>query len=130
MCPNNPNDADDIWLMNPDGTGRTRLTASIRIDERPDWSPNGAHITFTRNGNVMTMDSDGDNKTKLTKTRGWEVAPTFSPNGRRIAFMRPNKKDRYGIWIIRADGEKRRRLTSGKFDAFPDWQPVANSPGN
>jgi len=120
----NPNDTDDIWLMNPDGTGRTRLTASIRIDERPDWSPDGARITFTRNGNVLTMDSDGDNKTKLMKTPGWEAAPTFSPNGKRIAYMRPNKKDRYGIWTMRADGGHHRRLTSGKFDAFPDWQPL------
>ena len=126
----NPNDADDSWLMGPDGTGRTRLTASLNIDERPDWSPDGAQITFTRNGDVMTLDSERESKTKLMKTRRWEVAPTFSPNGRRIAFMRPDKKDRYGIWTIRADGEKRRRLTSGKFDAFPDWQPVTNSPGN
>ena len=31
----------DIYVMNMDGTGRTRLTDDPAQDWRPDWSPDG-----------------------------------------------------------------------------------------
>jgi hypothetical protein len=28
------------------------------------------------------------------------------------------------VWVMPTDGSSATRLTSGRFDFFPDWQPV------
>jgi hypothetical protein len=45
----------------------------------------------------------------------------------RIAFNLIAKDDRVGVWIMRADGSRRRQRSFGKYDAFPDWRPHAGS---
>ena len=78
--------------------------AGPKVDDRPDWSPDGERITFSRNGNIWVMDDDGGNETKLTDTRQDEFSPAFSPNGQRIAFNRLGADGRIGIWVMREDG--------------------------
>ncbi|HIM55935.1 MAG TPA: translocation protein TolB, partial [Candidatus Latescibacteria bacterium] len=34
-------DIFDIYVMNADGTGQTRLTDNLAWDESPSWSPDG-----------------------------------------------------------------------------------------
>jgi Tol biopolymer transport system component len=115
---------DDIWVMDPDGSDPVRLTSGNRIDERPDWSPDSARIAFSRGGNIWTIDAEGTNPTKLTDTMRHEFAPAFSPNGRSITFNRVSKDGRISIWTMRTDGSRRRQLTEGRLDFFPDWQPL------
>src|SRR5256885_2251960 len=44
---------DEIYVMNADGTGVTRLTNDPASDSQPAWSPDGSRIAFTstRDGN-------------------------------------------------------------------------------
>ena len=70
------------------------------------------------------MDEDGSNERQVTSAPQEEFAPTFSPSGRRIAFNRTGNDDRIGVWVMRPDGSRRRQLTFGRIDFFPDWQPV------
>jgi TolB protein len=70
------------------------------------------------------MNADGGDATQLTSGPRVEFAPTFSPNGRRIAFNRQGNDDRIGLWVMRADGSNKMQKTFGKFDFFPDWQPI------
>ena len=74
--------------MDADGADPTRLTSGPKIDERPDWSPDGSRITFSRNGNIWVIDADGTDRTQLTANRRHEFAPAFSPDGTRIAYNR------------------------------------------
>jgi Tol biopolymer transport system component len=121
-------EVDDIWVVDADGDNPLRLTSGQGVDERPDWSPDGARLVFSRNGrNIWAMNAGGTELTKVTDTRRPESAPAFSPNGNRIAFHLTAKDGRIGVWAMRADGTKRKQLTFGKFDLFPDWQPLGGS---
>jgi Tol biopolymer transport system component len=55
----------DIYVMNLDGSGRTRLTSHLALDENPVWSPDGSKIFFEsdRSGEfgIYKMNPDGTN---------------------------------------------------------------------
>jgi Tol biopolymer transport system component len=63
---------EEIYVMNTDGTERTRLTDIPGNDHwPPTWSPDGTRIAFTSdgtddNGEIYVMNSDGSGLTKLT----------------------------------------------------------------
>jgi hypothetical protein len=62
----------DIWAIDSDGTGETRLTDNGSIDGLPAWSPNGASIAFLSNRDgtwsIWAMNADGSNERKLFDT--------------------------------------------------------------
>src|SRR6266403_2268360 len=64
----------EIYVMNVDGTGLTRLTDDPGVDVYPAWSPDGSRIAFTstRDGhyNIYVMNADGTGVTQLTTSTG------------------------------------------------------------
>jgi Tol biopolymer transport system component len=47
ICTHDSGGASDIWVMNPDGSGKTDLISDQGTpDEQPAWSPSGAAIAF------------------------------------------------------------------------------------
>jgi Tol biopolymer transport system component len=131
----------EIYAMNADGSGQTRLTDSPFLDYLPDWSPDGARIAFGTNrddplnGNnieIYTMDPQGTSLERITHDdcsvdcSGVEVTDTYprwSPDGDRFALV--NYPDRNGdIFVMNADGTGKRRLTNdGADDLGPRWSP-------
>ena len=71
------------------------------------------------NSEIWTMRPDGSHLEPVFKRKGdGAYGPEISPSGRRIAF----KRDRPGLWIMRSDGRKVRRLLRGSaFD--PAFSP-------
>lgn len=59
---------DEIYKINVDGTGFTRLTNNNTNDRDPAWSPDGMKIAFSGStwADINTMDPDGTNITRLT----------------------------------------------------------------
>ena len=102
----------DIYSMNSDGTGQTRLTHHEARDFQAAWSPNGGQIAFTSertNGlSIFVMDADGANVRQLTEGP-FEVAPKWSPDGKRIAFgaMLVGLGNGRQIYMMNADGTNR-----------------------
>lgn len=71
-CVSNCN--SEIYTMNPDGTGQTRLTTSAGADLEPAWSPDGQKIVFKRGSGLWVMNADGSAQTLLT-------SDGFAPHG-------------------------------------------------
>ena len=115
----------DIYVMNPDGTGLTRLTSDPSVASRPAWSPDGTKIAFERatsNGSdpeIYVMNADGSGFKDLTGGAGGSK-PAWSPDGTRIAFARGSE-----IYVMNADGSHVTQLThSGEGVAdYPAWSP-------
>jgi TolB protein len=84
----------DIWLMNGDGSGQRRITATRVYETNPVFSPDGTRIAFT---------GDRDNR-RLSKERlgqGFELY-TMALDGSGIVKVTTNRRP----------------------DVFPDWQPL------
>jgi Tol biopolymer transport system component len=118
---------NEIYVMNADGSGVTRLTDNPAIDQDPAWSPDGTRLTFvsTRDGNyeIYVMNADGSGVTRLTTHAARDLHPTWC--GTRIAF----DSDRYlqampDIYVMNDDGTGVTQLTiSSTFDQYPAWSP-------
>ncbi|MCY2923834.1 MAG: DPP IV N-terminal domain-containing protein, partial [Planctomycetota bacterium] len=113
----------DIYVMNADGTGQTRLTNSGVRGFAPAFSPDGRKIAFDSAGLIYVMNADGTGQTRLTNGAGDEIRPAFSPDGTKIAF----DSDRDGnceIYVMNADGTGQTRLTNNAaVDLAPTFSP-------
>jgi Tol biopolymer transport system component len=118
----------EIYIMNADGSGLTRLTTDPAGDGSPAVSPDGARIAFNseRDGNfeIYVMNADGSDQARLTTEAGAaDLSPAWSPDGTRIAFV----SDRTGpreIFIMEADGSNPVQLTNTGTDTRdPAWSP-------
>ncbi len=120
----------EIWVVNTDGSGLTKLTNNSAHDgDRPSWSPDGSKIAFAsdRDGNweIYVMNADGTGQTRLTNNPAQDDNPSWSPDGTKIAF----KSTRAGsneIYVMNVNGSAQTRLTTSVAadDNLPDWQPL------
>ena len=114
-------DKRDIYIMNPDGTGRIKLSRHNSKDSEPTWSPSGRHILFTsdRDGDydLYLMTADGRGVKRIFKKFANRLNPAWSPDGQQIAYYRG---DEHAIYIADIGGKNEERLVEG-WD--PTWSP-------
>jgi TolB protein len=117
----------DIFVMQANGTGLTRLTSTTTSDVRPVWTPDGSRLVFasdrTGGGDIYSMRIDGTDVRRLTTHAAVDSYPSVSPDGTRIAFA----SDRDGgldVYTMNIDGSGVTRLTDAIFSDYqPDWSP-------
>jgi Carboxypeptidase regulatory-like domain/Calx-beta domain/SdrD B-like domain/WD40-like Beta Propeller Repeat len=115
----------EIYVMEPDGSNRTRLTFNGWNDFTPTWSANGAQIAFIRYQNptiaqIFVMNADGTNQKALTNGAASDINPAWSPDGTKIAFYR-STGPQMGLYLMNSDGTNQTRIsTEGD---YPAWSP-------
>lgn len=128
------NGSQKIYVMNPDGSNRTRLTDG-HWDSWPAWSPDGSMIAFKRKVNkdsatdLYVMTADGNNQKLLARNIEFQDSPAWSPDGSKIAFASWRERDQScsscwsSIHLINSDGSNEVRLTQPRFYRSPTWSP-------
>lgn len=103
-----------LFKMRIGGTRLTRLTASLRMNSQPSWSPDGRRIVFLRGraGSVVVMRADGTREREILEREG-AGSPAFSPDGTQIAYIY-----RDIIKIANRDGTNTRTVENSQGAAF------------
>lgn len=139
----------DIFSAAAEGSDIVRLTDADGYDAEATVSPDGSKIVFTstRDGDleIYTMNPDGSGQTRLTHEKGYDGGPFFSPDGEWIVYRAGHPTtpeaiaaydaliardlvmpDELEIWVMRADGSEKRRLTGY---GGANWAPFFHPSG-
>jgi TolB protein len=107
----------EIYVMNANGTGQTRLTHSGK-NYAPKWSPDGSRIAFVSSSGISVMNADGSNLTLIAANASH---PAWSPNGNKIAFD-SGRSGNSDLWMMNPDGTAVTQLTTNPAaDMLPSW---------
>jgi Tol biopolymer transport system component len=119
----------DIYVVNADGSGQTKLTDDPTDDRDPAWSPDSSQIAFHRyrgeywgpEHTIYVMNADGSEQTMLTGTYSGGLGLMWSPDGKRIAFT-AGPYDDHDVHVMNVDGSGLTRLTTNGAGS-PAWSP-------
>ena len=104
--------ADDIWMMNGDGTGQKQLTVDASANYDLSVTRDGRYIVFVseRNGqqNLWRMDLDGGDPKQLTSGKG-DVNPTCAPDSQWIIYNSDNS-GKPTLWKVSIEGGNETQL--------------------
>jgi WD40-like Beta Propeller Repeat len=117
----------EIYVMNPDGTGQTNLTANPAADFNPVWSPDSKQIAFgsNRDGDydIYVMNRDGTGLVQVTNNsiddslQDWQSIPINS-------YPRPKGATPFMTYLVPAyDACNSPNRTHGPSLAFPSCAP-------
>jgi len=132
-----PSGAEEIYVVNVDGSDYRRITYANEGFTYPDWSPDGRKLAFTKgNWRIWVMDADGGNLHEIPIDEAVNAShPAWSPDGTRIAFS-CSLEAQDDICVINIDGSGFRRITHLGDAQNPDWSPdgrkivfIRTSPG-
>ena len=97
----------DIYVVNADGLGLTRLTDYAGADLAPSWSGDGRQIYFLSFGGLYAMKADGTDVHLVIA--GIYRLYAVSPDGTRIALGVTEDRN-VDLFVMNVDGSERTRI--------------------
>jgi Tol biopolymer transport system component len=131
--PNNNYPTAEIYVMNPDGTGRHQLTDNLYEERGPSWSPDGTKILFSaRIGGpdfeICVMNADGSGFEQLTDNSVGDLTASWSPDGTQIAWHQTPASQ---MFTMNADGTHQTQVTFGPgLNLLAQWGEVRTATGS
>ena len=108
-------DANDIWIMNGDGSEKKQLTHDQFLKSSARVSPDGRYIVFSSNRsgsiNIWRIDIDGSNLKQLTEGGPVDDEPAISPDGKWVIFISA-RSGTGTLWKTSIDGGEPLQLTN------------------
>ena len=96
----------DIWVVNVNGTGLTRLTTDPSEDYFPSWTPDGRVVFMTERvgadkvwNDVQVINPDGSQETTLFTQVAHGGPFYWSPEGGRIALHSQIASDNFDVFV-------------------------------
>lgn len=115
-----------LYVMNSDGSGVTRISFGSGRYGTPVWSPRGDLIAFTKfEGGTFyigVMHPDGSGERELDQSY-FEEGPTWSPNGRVVMFYRQDRGHHTHLYSIDLTGRNLREVPTPLDASDPAWSP-------
>ena len=141
----------EVWVMNPDGSGKRQITRSTGYDGGPVLSRDGKmivwrarhhttpeaiaeykellsrHLFWPMKMELFLADADGRNVRQVTNFGCASFAPTFTPDGKKILFSSNQHAcdtRSFELYLINLDGTGLEQVTHfGGFTSFPEFSP-------
>jgi Tol biopolymer transport system component/predicted Ser/Thr protein kinase len=117
----------DVWKLE-EGHPPAAFLASSRLDQSPQFSPDGTRIAYqsarwSRTGEILVVNADGSNPVQLTDGLGRQQgSPQWSPDGRSIAFDSQREDGTFDVYVIDAAGGPPRPLDpEASNEHRPSW---------
>lgn len=77
----------ELFVMNVDGTGNTRLTRTPSSESNARWIDGGSRIMFARGGQIWTMNADGTGEKQVSDIQGGISEFKLSPDGKQLMYV-------------------------------------------
>ena len=129
----------DVWVIDIDGTNRTRLTFEEDGGGCPSYSSDGNIIVYERwsdrgERELWLMNSDGSDQKRILDDSWYPHHPVFMPDGKILfdsARISPHseKVGAPSIWMMEQDGSNRTLLAPSVISSVGSMNPSINRNG-
>ena len=134
-----PVSAMELYTMNADGSGVTRVTNNAFAEDFESWTPDGKQIIFSGNQDnadtnclyppcnwdLFIVRADGTHLRQLTFSPYQELVPKVSPNGRKVLFTKISGLADSALYTMNIDGSQVMRVNTPPqlLAGAGDWSP-------
>jgi Tol biopolymer transport system component len=103
--------AADIWIVDLERGGATRLTNGPGANRQPLWSPDGTRIAYASDRNGITEffarpPAGGAEETLLTQGAFFKEIDAWAPDGKSILYSQLDPETQRDLWILPLDGDR------------------------